>query len=69
MLTPRELRALQRQNWPGGLTEEHEPAQLPTAIGRLNSMWQLACDAWQYSEEPMPEYDRSTMPGKLIRPA
>jgi hypothetical protein len=63
----RELRALRRQNWAGGLTRAHEPAQLPTAEQHLASMWQLALDAWSLRGEALPSYTRRA-PGRVIRP-
>ncbi len=68
MANAREERARKRRNWPGGLTRTHEPAQRTTAAARLATMWQLALDAWAYRGEPLPEYDRAAMPGRLIRP-
>jgi hypothetical protein len=69
MSSERELRALRRRNWPGGLSTEHRAAQLDTAEERLATMWQLALDAWSLSGEPLPVYERETMPGRLIRPS
>jgi hypothetical protein len=31
-------------------------------------MWQLALDAWSVSGASLPDYDRATIPGRLIRP-
>jgi hypothetical protein len=66
--TDREIRALARQSWPGGLSRVHEPAQLPTAQERLATMWQLAVDAWSLRGEASPDYPRDQIPGRVIRP-
>jgi hypothetical protein len=68
MKTERELRALRRQSWPGGLMTEHRAAQLDTPEERLATMWPLALDAWSLSGAPLPDYERATIPGRLIRP-
>lgn len=31
-------------------------------------MWELAERAWLLSGRPMPEYERRSMPGRVIRP-
>ena len=31
-------------------------------------MWQLALDAWALTGQPLPDYDRASIPGRLIRP-
>ena len=67
MPSERELRAMRRSTWTGGLTRAHEPAQLPTAEERLASMWQLALDAWSIRGERLPDYERAQIPGRLIR--
>ena len=66
-MSDREERARARRTWPGGLTTEHAPAQLPTAEARLASMWQLALDAWALQGRELPRYTRAEMPGRLIR--
>ncbi len=38
-----------------------------TAEERLAMMWPLACDAWASRGEPLPEYTRENMPGRVIR--
>jgi hypothetical protein len=68
MPSERELRALRRQRWSGGLTRTHEPAQLHTPEERLASMWQLALDAWSMQGEALPDYTRGEIPGRVIRP-
>lgn len=68
MPSTREERAAARQNWPGTIGTVHRPAQLPTAAERLASMWQLALDAWSHTGQPLPDYTRANIPGKLIRP-
>jgi hypothetical protein len=68
MPSDRELRSHRRRSRPGGLTTEQEPAQLGTPEERLASMWQLALDAWSYTGNPLPSYDRAAIPGRLIRP-
>jgi hypothetical protein len=34
---------------------------------RLEMMWELAMAAWSLTGEPMPEYSRDEMPGRIIR--
>jgi len=38
-----------------------------TAEERLAMMWRLSCSAWIFSGRPFPEYDRSEMPGRVLR--
>lgn len=38
-----------------------------TAEERLAMMWELARQAWLLSGRPMPEYDRASMPGRVLR--
>lgn len=34
---------------------------------RLAMMWELAVTAWTMSGHPMPDYQRSSMPGRVVR--
>lgn len=68
----RRDRARARASWPGRLTTledmpEHElvegsPAEL---IGMVKT---LTLAAWAMRGEPIPDYDRAHMPGRVIRP-
>ena len=63
----REERARRRRaTWTGQLRTSQTPAQLDGAAERLMSMWTLARDAFAVGSEA-PDYDRSTMPGRLVR--
>lgn len=62
----RAERARRRKAWPGHVGVRHEPAQCLTARERVASMHQLALDAMALRGEPLPIYERSTMPGRVI---
>jgi hypothetical protein len=69
-----ERRAAARRNWPvrrytlGG--EPSEDLSATTSINeRLDMMWQLALDAWASTGKPLPSYERSQMPGRILRRA
>ena len=38
-----------------------------TAEERLAMMWTLACDAWAAAGRPIPDYERSEAPIRIIR--
>jgi hypothetical protein len=63
----RAARARRRASWQGALLTEQTAAQLPTPEGRLDSMWQLALDAFG-TVHATERVDRSEWPGRLIRP-
>jgi hypothetical protein len=64
-------RAAKRGNWPVLRYDlGAEPADAvsgATVEERLNMMWPLALDAWASSGKPLPQYERSEIPGKLTR--
>ena len=39
-----------------------------TVEQRLGMMWELALGAWSLSGQPLPDYARADMPGRVIRP-
>lgn len=66
MSSTREERARRRRaTWSGELRDSQSPAQLSTPGERLLSMWTLALDAFGNDAEV--PYERSTMPGRLVR--
>ena len=40
-----------------------------TAEERLMMMWTLACDAWAVAGRPIPDYERSNAPIRIVRRA
>jgi hypothetical protein len=40
-----------------------------TINARLDMMWQLALDAWAFTGQPLPSYERSQTPGIVTRKA
>lgn len=71
-LSDRERRAAMRREWPivtyslGDETGD-DLSSVTTAEERLAMMWELACSAWIFSGRPFPEYDRSEIPGRVLR--
>ena len=69
------LRAAGRAAWPGRKTtlkasfDEEDLSDSTTVEERLGMMWELARSAWSLTGAPSPEYSRSQMPGRLVRPA
>lgn len=63
-----------RSSWPvrrfrlGAEPNENLRGQT-TAEERLAMMWELAVQAWRLAGHPLPDYDRATAPGRVIRPA
>jgi hypothetical protein len=65
-------RARNRAHWVG---RRHELGQEPdedlsattTMEERLGMMWRLALDAWAWRGEPLPRYDRASIPGRVLR--
>jgi hypothetical protein len=64
-----------RQTWPTAL---YRPGQeLPdddlsattTPEERLQMMWELVEQSWAIAGRPIPSYDRSTTPSRVIRPS
>ena len=67
-----EARAARRNSWPVvryELGAEPEDAWLAGSgvDSRLDMMWQLALDAWAFSGEALPTYERRNMPGCVTR--
>ena len=68
-----EARRLARSTWP---IERHELGDDPsddlsdvtTPSERIAMMAELAETAWALAGLPLPEYERSAMPGRIIRP-
>ncbi|MDX1570127.1 MAG: hypothetical protein R3200_06540 [Xanthomonadales bacterium] len=68
----RQDRAARRCNWPvRGFELGEDPnenlSDLTTPAERLSMMWELALQAWQLAGHSLPEYDRSSMPGRVFR--
>jgi hypothetical protein len=64
-----------RQSWPAAV---YRPGQEPpdddltattTPEERLDMMWQLVEQSWAMAGRPIPDYERSSMPSSVIRPA
>jgi hypothetical protein len=69
----RKLRAQQRrETWSikaVPLEDAGEPPAAPgTVAERFVELWQLSHSTWVFSGRAFPEYKRSEMPGKVIRP-
>lgn len=70
----RQRRAQERSSWPVRLfrlgSEPNDDLRgQTTAEERLSMMWELARRAWLLSGRRLPEYDRATAPGRVVRPA
>lgn len=68
----RKARARARASWTGSLHrlgEEDEPDLLATttASERVAMVWRLTRDAWAMRGLPIPDYERSEAPGRLVR--
>ena len=68
----RERRAARRGAWAGRvirLEDEGRDDRLrdTTPAERLGMMWRLALDAWASSGRPLPDYERSEVPGRMVR--
>jgi hypothetical protein len=67
-------RAAARATWPGRKTSllvsrhEEDLSETTTIEERLGMMWELAAAAWSLTGTPAPDYVRSQMPGRIIRP-
>lgn len=72
--TARRRRAAGRADWPirryplDAQPDEDLRAET-TAAERLAMMWELARRAWLLSGRPLPRYERSSAPGRVIRSA
>lgn len=62
-----------RGNWPGKMTtleaqDDGEYVYVHTSVEeRLSMMWELCRAAFALSGAPFPTYERSQMPGRMIR--
>lgn len=69
----RNLRANERSTWPirrYTLVTQPDEDLIASTSGeeRLSMMWELARQAWLLTGQPFPEYDRQSIPGRIIRP-
>lgn len=69
----RRRRAQERSSWPVrkfALGEEpgDDLSAETTGEERLAMMWDLARHAWLLSGRPLPDYDRRSAPGRVVRP-
>ena len=68
-----KARAAARKAWPirryrlGKEPDDGVLNDIASVNARLAMMWPLALDAWASSGRPLPEYERSTAPGVVIR--
>jgi len=67
-----ERRARQRATWPirkFALGEEpgDDLSAVTSGEERLAMMWDLARRAWLLSGRPLPDYERASMPGRVLR--
>lgn len=66
-------RTLARAGWPGVKTNLAEAcgaedlSATTTVEERLAMMWPLALSAWSLTGQPLPDYTRAQMPGRVIR--
>ena len=67
----RAARAAARRNWPIRVYKlgEEPPADLSslTTGERLEMMWQISLDTWELTGKPLPTYQRSEMPIRIVR--
>ena len=61
--------ARRRQTWRGWISRDggHRPAERMTPDEALGVMNALAREGWELSGRPWPDYDRSEMPGRVVR--
>lgn len=70
----RARRVAARRSWPGLKTTLAEApgaedlSATTTVEERLAMMWGLTVGAWSLTGQPMPDYSRANMPGRVIRP-
>lgn len=73
MSNEKRARALARKTWPMVVhTLADEPSEdlshTTTVEERLAMLWPLAKDAWAIMGQPLPQYERQNMPGRIFRP-
>jgi len=44
-------------------------ATMTTPEERLHMMWELVEQSWAMARQPIPDYGRSTIPSRVIRPS
>jgi hypothetical protein len=69
----RRKRAEGRAAWPVrrfalGTEPGDDLSGVTSAEERLAMMWELARSAWLLTGRPLPDYDRRSAPGRVIRP-
>ncbi len=67
-----EARRQSRRSWPIEVREladadRSDLFRTTTAEERLAMMWPLALEAWRLAGRPIPDYDRSEIPARVIR--
>jgi hypothetical protein len=65
-------RRLNAERWPVRsylIAEEpiRDPFDTSTVDERISAMWLLAREAWSVAGMPIPNYERSAAPGRLVR--
>ncbi|MCC6875249.1 MAG: hypothetical protein IT378_13160 [Sandaracinaceae bacterium] len=68
-----EERRRQRASWPVrvvrlGEEELVDSRDASTIDERMALVWKLTRELWAFRGEPMPEYTRAQMPGRVVRP-
>jgi hypothetical protein len=69
----RSERARARAAWPirrlrlDQVGEDDDLSTTTSVEERLAMMWPLALDAWAMGSKPLPNYERSEMPGRVLR--
>lgn len=68
----RAERARRRRDWAGAVTTlaDQDDAMLVrqgSAEQRIHMLWRVTLDAWASSGRPLPAYERSNMPGRIVR--
>jgi hypothetical protein len=67
----KQERARSRQRWPGVVRRLSEAPDVEVVEGSpaelIGAVRELTLAAWAMSGQPMPDYDRATMPGRVVR--
>ena len=50
-----------------GEEPHRDPLDASTIEDRIGAMWALSKEGWAVARREMPNYDRSSMPGRLVR--
>jgi MOSC domain-containing protein YiiM len=70
---PEKGRKAARRSWParvirpGDVSDDDDLSLSTTPEERVAMMWFLAEQAWAFARRPLPAYDRSAMPARVIR--